>query len=101
LSLYNNCRAVYYAPIDEDFGFSTIEALAAAKPVVTAPDSGGVLEFITDGETGIVTTLDTSSLAAAFNLLADASFASRLGAYGPERTAHLTWDAVVASLVAG
>lgn len=101
LDLYNNCRAVYYAPIDEDYGLTAIEALAASKPVVTAPDSGGVLEFVADGATGIVTTLDAESLAAAFNRLDDASSACRLGSNGPEKTRDLTWDVVVDSLLAG
>ncbi len=101
VGLFNNCRAVYYAPIDEDYGLTAVEALAASKPVVTAPDSGGVLEFVIDDETGIVTTLDAASLATAFNRFDDANLARRLGANGPERTAPLTWDIVVDALLAG
>ena len=99
--LYTTCRAVYYAPIDEDYGYTAVEALAASKPVVTAPDSGGVLEFVSDDETGIVTTLDIDALAGALNRLADASLARRLGSGGPERTSMLNWDVVVDSLLAG
>jgi len=99
LSLYNRCRAVYYAPIDEDYGYATVEALTAAKPVVTAPDSGGTLEFVTDAETGIVSTLDPDSLADAFNRLRDERYARELGSSGPARTADLTWDTVVDSLL--
>ncbi len=29
LELYNTCRAVYYAPVDEDYGYTTVEALKA------------------------------------------------------------------------
>ena len=50
--LYATCRAVFYGPIDEDYGFTTVQALAAARPVVTTDDSGGVLEFIEDGSRG-------------------------------------------------
>jgi glycosyltransferase involved in cell wall biosynthesis len=99
--LYNGCRAVYYAPIDEDYGYAAIEALTAAKPVVTAPDSGGILEFVTDEVTGLVAPLNPESLAGAFNRLSDRSLARRLGENGPERTAGLTWDLVVESLLAG
>jgi glycosyltransferase involved in cell wall biosynthesis len=99
--LYNRCRAVYYAPLDEDYGYAAVEALTAAKPVVTAPDSGGILEFVTDDETGVVTPLDSASLADAFNRLGDRNLACRLGANGPTRTAGLTWDLVVDSLLAG
>jgi glycosyltransferase involved in cell wall biosynthesis len=99
--LYNGCRAVYYAPIDEDYGYAAVEALTAAKPVVTAPDSGGILEFVTDEVTGLVAPLNPESLAGAFNRLSDRSLARRLGENGPERTADLTWDRVVESLLAG
>lgn len=98
---YNRCRAVYYAPLDEDYGYSAVEALAAGKPVVTAPDSGGVLEFVGDGVTGLVSTLDPEALAAAFDRLADEELARALGAAGPERTASLNWDTVVSALLAG
>ncbi len=47
--LYATCRAVYYAPMDEDFGMVPIEALRALKPVVTATDSGGPLDFVIPG----------------------------------------------------
>ena len=99
--LYNRCRAVYYAPIDEDYGYTAVEALAASKPVVTAPDSGGVLEFVSDDETGIVSSLDDEALATAFNRLGDETLARRLGSNGPERTVSLTWEVVVDSLLAG
>lgn len=54
LSLYARAWMVYYAPFDEDYGYVTLEALASGKPVITATDSGGILEFITHHETGIV-----------------------------------------------
>jgi glycosyltransferase involved in cell wall biosynthesis len=101
LDLYNRCRAVYYAPVDEDYGYSTVEALTAAKPVITAPDSGGVLEFIQDGTTGVVSALDPVSLADALTKVADASLARRLGENGPMLTRELSWDRVVDSLLAG
>ena len=36
-ALYRRCRAVFYAPVDEDYGLSTIEAFRAGKPVITTP----------------------------------------------------------------
>jgi glycosyltransferase involved in cell wall biosynthesis len=98
--LYNRCRAVYYAPLDEDFGYSAVEALAAGKPVVTAPDSGGVLEFVEHERSGLVTTLDPPTLASALNRLTDATTARQLGAAGPGLVADLSWDAVVERLTA-
>ena len=52
--LYANTLAVFYAPYDEDYGYVTVEAFKAGKPVLTAADSGGVLEFVEDGRNGYV-----------------------------------------------
>ena len=52
--LYEGALAVYYGPFDEDYGYVTLEGFAADRPVVTLSDSGGPLEFVTDGETGLV-----------------------------------------------
>lgn len=97
--LYNQCRAVYYAPVDEDYGYAAVEALTAGKPVITAADSGGILEFVEDGVTGIVTDLDTQNLAATVDQFSNEDFARRLGADGPARTADLSWNRVVSSLL--
>ncbi|HEY1011882.1 MAG TPA: glycosyltransferase family 4 protein, partial [Herpetosiphonaceae bacterium] len=69
IDLYAGARAVFYAPVDEDYGFSTIEALEAARPVVTATDAGGVLEFVEDGGNGLVAPADPRALAARLDLL--------------------------------
>lgn len=96
--LYNRCRAVYYAPVDEDYGYAAVEALRAGKPVISAPDSGGVLEFVEHETTGLVTILDPESLAATVDRMADESLARSLGKDGPELTKGLTWSAVVEKL---
>ena len=54
-SLYARCLAVYYAPVDEDFGMVPFEAFLSHKPVLTTSDAGGPLEIVTDGRTGLVT----------------------------------------------
>jgi glycosyltransferase involved in cell wall biosynthesis len=97
--LYNTCRAVYYASIDEDYGYAAVEALAAGKPVITAPDSGGILEFVTDGVTGIVSDLEPHSLGRALEIVSNEASARRLGAAGPDLTANLNWDTVVDALL--
>lgn len=98
--LYNSCRAVYYAPLDEDYGYAAVEALAAAKPVVTAADSGGVLEFVSHGRCGLVTSLEALTLAEALNQLSDERLVRELGAAGPPLVAPLTWNTVVDALLA-
>lgn len=51
--LVGNARAAVYAPIDEDFGMSPVEAMAAGKPVIGVAE-GGLLETVVDGESGIL-----------------------------------------------
>jgi glycosyltransferase involved in cell wall biosynthesis len=100
IDLYANARAVFYAPVDEDFGLATIEALEAARPVVTASDSGSVLEFIRDGETGLVAPPEPRALAARLDALWEsAELAARLGAAGPRSVAGISWAGVVEQLV--
>lgn len=101
LELYADALAVVYAPADEDYGYVTLQAFAAGKPVITAQDSGGVLEWVEDGVTGLVTDGSGEQIGAAIDRLAgDRAYAARLGEAGRQRVAGLSWDAVVASLLA-
>lgn len=97
---YNHARAVYYAPIDEDYGYATVEAMRAGKGVLTAQDSGGTLEFVEHDVNGIVTELNPLELGSAMRRIWELPTAERLGAAGPERTTDLTWDVVVSRLLA-
>ncbi|HEX5688417.1 MAG TPA: glycosyltransferase family 4 protein [Roseiflexaceae bacterium] len=100
IDLYAGARAVYYAPFDEDYGFATVQALAAARPVVTTQDAGGVLEFVEDGTNGFVAAPEPAAIAAQLDALwRDTTLAARLGAAGPARVAEITWDRVVDALV--
>lgn len=99
INLFARCRAVFYAPVDEDYGFATIEAFAAGKPVLTTTDAGGVLEFVRDGESGLVAAPQPAALAAKLALLADATFAEQLGRGNPARVADIRWEHVVQTLL--
>lgn len=48
-----NAIATLYIPVDEDFGMSPVESMAAWKPVIWVND-GGLKETIIDGKTGIL-----------------------------------------------
>ncbi len=52
VDLYARSSAVFYAPIDEDFGMVPFEAFLSGKPVVTTTDAGGPLEVVHDRQTG-------------------------------------------------
>ena len=67
--LYEEALAVYYGPFDEDYGYVTLEGFAADRPVVTLADSGGPLEFVADGETGLVAPPEPKAIADAFDRL--------------------------------
>ena len=96
--LYATCRAVYYAPVDEDFGMVPLEAFRAAKPVVTTEDAGGPLDVVVDGETGRVTAPEPAALAGA--LLMSEESARRYGEAGRPVAGAITWDAAIERLLA-
>lgn len=48
-----NARCVIYLPVDEDFGMSPVEAMAAGKPVIGVAE-GGMLETVVPAETGLL-----------------------------------------------
>ena len=100
LELYAGCRAVLYPPYDEDYGYVTLEAFRSGKPVITADDSGGVVEFVEDGVTGFVAAgASPRDMARAVDRLAgDEDLARRMGAAGRQRIAHISWDHVVETL---
>lgn len=101
IELYSGALAVLFTPFDEDYGYVTLEAFLSHKPVITCSDSGGPLEFVTDGDNGLVCAPDADALAAAVNRLgADRPLAARLGANGYERARAITWEGVVEALVA-
>jgi glycosyltransferase involved in cell wall biosynthesis len=100
IGLYAGALAVIYPPFDEDFGYVTLEAFLARKPVITCTDSGGPNEFVVDGVNGFVCAPDPEALAAAVNQLAgDPSRAAALGDAGHDVARRITWDGVIEKLV--
>jgi glycosyltransferase involved in cell wall biosynthesis len=100
IALYADALAVIYAPFDEDYGYVTLEAFLAAKPVITATDSGGPLEFVVSGENGLVCDPAPEALGAAIRrLAANRAEAREWGNAGLKRAREVTWDGVVEKLV--
>jgi glycosyltransferase involved in cell wall biosynthesis len=99
--LYARCLAVYYAPVDEDFGMVPYEAFLAEKPVLTTTDAGGPLEVVADRRTGIVCDPEPGSLAQACAYLRGHEDDARAwGRAGKAIAERVTWDAAVARLLA-
>ena len=100
IRLYAGALGVLYAPFDEDFGYVTLEAFLAHKPVITARDSGGTLEFVVDGVNGYVCEPEPGAIADAFSRLAhDVRRTQSMGDAGYDRARLVTWDGVVEKLV--
>ena len=98
--LYARCLAVYYAPIDEDFGMVPYEAFLSAKPVLTAHDAGGPLEIVHDHETGLVVAPSAAELARACAYLREHEDDARAwGLAGKALAERVTWDSCVDALL--
>ena len=103
IELYANATAILYPPLDEDYGYVTLEAMLAHKPVITCSDSGGPLEFIRHGVSGLVARPEARSLAAAMETLwDDRASAKSMGSAARQAYADMRigWDAVIAALTA-
>jgi glycosyltransferase involved in cell wall biosynthesis len=99
--LYGRCLAVYYAPVDEDFGMVPYEAFLSEKPVVTTTDAGGPLEVVADRRTGLVCEPRAVELAAACSWLREhVDDAKAWGRAGKELARRVSWDDTIARLLA-
>jgi glycosyltransferase involved in cell wall biosynthesis len=98
--LYARCRAVFYAPVDEDLGFVPYEAFLSEKPVVTTRDAGGPLEVVTDQQTGLVCKPEPAAVAEALSRLANSAEEARTwGRAGKKLAEQASWDNVVERLL--
>jgi glycosyltransferase involved in cell wall biosynthesis len=90
------CRAVYFAPWNEDYGFVTLEAFSSGKAVVTTRDSGGPAELVEHGGNGLVAAPTAESVAEQLDLLArDRGQAERLGQAARAASREHTWERAV------
>ena len=101
VDLYAGALAVVFPPFDEDYGYVTLEAFLARKPVITTTDAGGPLEFVEHAVNGFVTEPAPEAIGAAIARLAsDRRAAQAFGDAGHERARSITWDGVVDRLMA-
>jgi glycosyltransferase involved in cell wall biosynthesis len=98
---FARCLGVVFPPIDEDYGYVTLEGMLASKPVITCSDSGGPLEFVIDGETGLIVEAAPQAVAQGLDRLwRDRDGAARLGRSGHDhyQRSHISWAGVVEAL---
>jgi glycosyltransferase involved in cell wall biosynthesis len=101
--LYGRCLGVIFPPIDEDYGYITLEAMLSSKPVLTCTDSGGPLEFVLPEATGLVVNPTPDDLATALDRLwRDREEARFWGVRAQERyhQLNISWREVVRKLAA-
>jgi glycosyltransferase involved in cell wall biosynthesis len=97
----SRARAVFYGPYDEDYGYATIEAFLAEKPVITCSDSGEPARIVERTGGGWVVEPQPSAIAAAIEqvyLASDTDLAER-GRAGAAFARQLSWRHVVDELV--
>ncbi len=100
LDHFARCRAVYFAPRNEDYGFVTLEAMSSGKAVLTATDSGGPTEQVEPNSTGWILKPEAAAFAETLdNLAGDPALAERLGKNGQACAAKHSWDSVVPALL--
>lgn len=99
--LYANAKAILFIPLDEDYGYITLEAMAASKAIITTRDSGGPLEFVVDNKNGLIVDSTPEEIAKAFDEFALSVAACK--EMGKNSKKHLkemdiNWDKVVKEL---
>lgn len=97
---YTRALFVPFVPYDEDYGLITLEAMQAAKAVVTVEDSGGVNELVRHGENGLCVASNETALAEAMQKLVDDKvLAGRMGQSARRSVSHIQWRPIVNALL--
>jgi|SRR5882724_6365909 len=102
-ALYAHALGVIFPPVDEDYGYVTLEAMLAAKPLITCTDSGAPLEFVQHDVTGLIAKPSPQDIAMAMDRLwDDRSWAWAMGEAGKKRydNLNISWVTVAERLIA-
>jgi glycosyltransferase involved in cell wall biosynthesis len=103
IALLADCLGALYLGFDEDsYGYASLEAQHAGKPVLSTTDSGATGELILDGLNGRLVPPDPEAIAQVMDeLYWDRSQAQLMGKAGRTRIAELgiSWDRVVGELL--
>ena len=99
-----DCLAAAYLPLDEDsYGYPSLEASHAAKPILSTRDAGGVLELVEHGHNGLIAAPAPQALAEAMDrLYMDREATRRMGENARARLDDLAinWPHVLERLLA-
>ena len=98
---YADALFVPFLPYDEDYGLITIEAMTAAKAVLTTTDAGGVNEFVENGKTGFSVEPEQGALTDAIKrLLSNRDATREMGRAAKRRVADISWPSTLSPLLA-
>jgi glycosyltransferase involved in cell wall biosynthesis len=104
IELMARALAIVYVPFDEDsYGYPSLEAAAAQKPVIATTDSGGTRELIVDGRCGWMTDPTPQALAAAYDqAFEDRARTKAMGEAMQERVRELgiEWPVTIEKMLA-
>jgi len=100
MAQYRGALCVPFVPYDEDYGLITLEAMQAAKAVITVADSGGVNELVTHNETGLSVPLGIEPLAQGIQQMLDnREHTIAMGKRARESVTSIQWASIVQSLL--
>lgn len=68
IDLYARCKGLITTAMDEDFGMTPIEAMAAGKPVICV-NEGGYRESVINGSTGVLVEPDAKDIIRAIDII--------------------------------
>jgi len=90
------CRAVFFAPENEDYGLVTVEAMRSHKTVITCKDSGGPTELVKDGKNGFILAPEPQAISTVIDQLAESpALAKSIGEQAYQDSLRISWDNVV------
>jgi len=100
---YANCLAGIYMPVDEDSpGIVTFEIMHSHKTLITASDSGGVTDFVKNGDTAFVVEPTPQAVAEKIDhLFNNKEVAKQMGedAYKYVASKNIDWDDTIGRLL--
>ncbi|WP_230742994.1 glycosyltransferase family 4 protein [Methanooceanicella nereidis] len=102
IDLYSRSIVIPFVTKKEDFGYITIEAFRAKKPVITCHDSGEPTYIVKDGVSGFIVEPDPIKIAEKINFfIENPDEAANMGINGYDAVRHITWDNVTNDMLDG
>jgi len=100
VNLYSNALMILYIPFDEDYGLITIEGMMSHKPILTAIDSGGSLEFVNNYDTGFAVEPNPLKIAEKINyIIENREEAIKMGNLAYRKVEDINWNNVASQLL--